>query len=137
MLVSSSLHTQPTILYVGIHGVDDVRVLIVAHDTADHSVGTDGVDDVGLFLGSLSARCGLQEEVIVISFLFLHHLVLLDVSGVLLDGVVVHRVVFAVDGADGEAWNGLRPGQTGGSEIDSRLRVAILGFSVSSFDFSD
>jgi hypothetical protein len=89
----------------------DVSVLIVAH-AADHSVGTDGVDDVGLFLGSLSARCGLQEEVIVISFLFLHHLVLLDVSGVLLDGVV-HRVVFAVDGADGEAWNGLRPGQTG------------------------
>jgi hypothetical protein len=69
--------------------------------------------------------------VIVISFLFLHHLVLLDVSGVLLDGVV-HRVVFAVDGADGEASDGLRSGQTGGSETDSRLRVAILGFSVSS-----
>ena len=39
----------------------DVSVLLVAH-TADHAIGVHGVDNVGVFLGSLPALARLQEE---------------------------------------------------------------------------
>jgi hypothetical protein len=41
------------------------------YSQAYHSVGIHGVDDVGLFLGSLSALCGLQEEGILKKATFL------------------------------------------------------------------